>query len=96
MWYRPRMVSPCRFGFIKRPPCADLNVDEKIFQKGFIRWWGEESLRVLGTPVLTTFDGGCANQASEPRCLMHRLKGKFLVAISHQVLPIAVNSQFAT
>jgi hypothetical protein len=31
-------------------PCTDLKSDEESFQ--FVRWWGE-SVRVLGTSVLT-------------------------------------------
>jgi len=33
-------------------PCTDLNIDEKGFQKEFVRWW-VKSVRVLGTSVLT-------------------------------------------
>ena len=33
-------------------PCTDLNIDEKSFQKEFVRRW-VESVRVLGTCLLT-------------------------------------------
>jgi hypothetical protein len=33
-------------------PRTHLNIDEKTFQKEFVRWWGE-SVRVLGRSVLT-------------------------------------------
>ena len=46
-------------------PRTDLNIDEKSFQKEFVRRW-VESVRVLGTSLSPTFGGGRCRAIGRP------------------------------